>query len=87
MPNKHAAVKDLRKNAKRAARNNKIKTHLKALSRQLAEFLQAGKKAEATEIMKRIQQAAAKAGHGHVFHANRAARRTSSAARSLARMK
>jgi len=39
MPNKHAAIKDLRKNERRAARNLRMKIHVKALAKQLKDLV------------------------------------------------
>ena len=83
MPNKHAAIKDLRKSRKRALRNLRIKTHVKSLTKQFSSLLKEGKKSEATELSKKLQQALAKAGKKHVFHANKASRRISSVFRTL----
>jgi ribosomal protein S20 len=87
MPNKHAAIKDLRKNQKRGARNSRMKTHVKALTQQLVALVRDGKKADAQAMLQKLQQAADKAGKTHVFHVNKAARRVSSAARSINKLK
>ncbi len=77
MPNKHAAEKDLRKNVKRAAKNNRMKTHVKSLSKQLITLVKEGKKDEAKTLGRKLQQALAKAAKNHVFHPNKAARKIS----------
>lgn len=87
MPNKHAAIKDLRKNLKRADRNKRLKTHVKALSQRLQSAIKEGKKAEALEAAKKLQQIVAKAAKNHIVHANKASRKVSSAHRALATMK
>lgn len=77
MPNKHAAIKDLKKNKRRAAKNARIKTHLKALLHQFQALAKEGNKKEASTLAPKIQQAFAKAARHHVIHANKAARKIS----------
>ncbi len=72
MPNKHAAIKDLRKNHKHAANNLRMKTHVKALTKQMKVLVAEGKKKEALEMTPKLQQAIAKASKKHVLHANKA---------------
>ena len=79
MPNKHAAIKDLRKNRKHAAHNARIRTNVKALTKQLKSLVKEGKKAEAMAIATKLQQAAAKAAKSHVYHGNKSGRVVSSA--------
>ena len=43
MPNKHAAIKDLRKSKKRAITNKRLKTHIKSLTQQLMSLVKEGK--------------------------------------------
>lgn len=87
MPNKHAAVKDLRKNRKRAELNARMKTHIKALSSQFKALTKEGKKKEAQDLARKLQQALDKAGKTMVFHKNKASRRVSSVQRSAGAMK
>lgn len=87
MPNKHAAVKDLRKNHKRAELNARMKTHVKALSSQFKSFIKDGKKAEAQDLARKLQQALDKAGKRMVFHPNKASRRVSTVQRTVVSMK
>jgi len=79
MPNKHAAIKDLRKNERRAARNLRLKIHVKSLTKQLKDLVKEGKKTEAQEVSRKLQQAAAKASKNHVLHFNKTRRMTSAA--------
>lgn len=72
MPNKHAAIKDLRKNHKHAANNLRMKTHVKALTKQLKELVAAGKKKEALEMTPKLQQAIDKASKKRVLSTNKA---------------
>jgi ribosomal protein S20 len=84
MPNKHAAIKDLRKNERRAARNARMRTHVKSLTKQLKDLVKSGKKSEALEVSRKLQQAAAKAAKNHVLHFNKTRRLTSSAHKMVA---
>lgn len=77
MPNKHAAIKDLRKNVKHAARNNRLKTHVKSLTKQVMNLVKEGKKDEAKELGKKLQQAVAKGAKNQIFHSNKASRKIS----------
>ncbi len=74
MPNKHAAIKDLRKNKRRAARNLREKTNVKSLIKQLKELVKDGKKSEAEALVSKLQQAADKAAKRNVIHMNKARR-------------
>lgn len=79
MPNKHAAIKDLRKNKRRAARNLREKINVKALAKQLKALIKEGKKSEALELVSKLQQASAKAAKKNIIHPNKARRLTSMA--------
>lgn len=81
MPNTSSAKKELRKAEKRTAANLRIKTHVKSLAKQLKEAVRDGKAAEAKELSKKLQQAAAKASKRNVIHKNKAARMTSKASK------
>lgn len=87
MPNKHAAIKDLRKNKKRAVTNKRLKTHIKSLTQQLLSIAKEGKKAEALTIAQKLQQALGKATRENIIHRNNAARKTSHAHQVLNQMK
>jgi len=84
MPNKHAAIKDLRKNERRALRNARLKTHVKSLSKQFKELVKAGKKAEALELSSKLQQASDKAAKNHVLPINKVRRMKSAVHKTLA---
>lgn len=86
MPNKHAAVKDLRKNKRRAERNIRLKTHVKALTKQMSELVKDNKRSEALELSRKLQQIIAKASKNHIFHGNKAARKTSTLHNQLNKM-
>lgn len=85
MPNKHAAIKDLRKNKRRAARNLRDKTNVKSLIKQLKLLVQEGKKAEALTLVSKLQQATDKASKKNVLHRNKARRINSMAMRITAK--
>lgn len=87
MPNKHAAIKDLRKSKKRAITNKRLKTHIKALTHQLADVAKEGKKVEAAGLVQKLQQVLGKATRENIIHRNNAGRKTSSAHRLLGKMK
>ena len=75
MPNKHAAIKDLRKNRKRAAQNLKIKTNVKSLYKNSVALIKEGKLKEAQELAQRFQQAVDKAVNKHILSKNAASRK------------
>lgn len=87
MPNKHAAIKDLRKNERRGARNLRMKIHVKSLVKQVKDLVKEGKKKEALEASQKLQQAAAKAAKNHVLHVNKSRRIVSNSAKLLASVK
>ena len=79
MPIKHAAIKDLRKNHKHAIKNARIKTHVKHLTRDLADLMNEGKTEEAKKALSMLQQTIAKAAKTHVLHKNNAKRKIANA--------
>jgi small subunit ribosomal protein S20 len=87
MPNKHAAIKDLRKSKKRTVANRRMKTHVKSLIHQFENLLKEGKKTEAAALAPKLQQALDKAGKGNVIHPNKASRKLSSVHRALVKAK
>lgn len=87
MPNKHAAIKDLRKSKKRAITNKRLKTHIKSLTQQLIALAKDGKKSEATGVAQKLQQALGKATRENIIHRNNAGRKTASAHKLINKMK
>ncbi len=83
MPNKHAAIKDLRKNKKRAAHNDRIKRHIRYLLKKSRDLLKEGKAKESQEISRAFQQAIDKAAKVGVVSKNKAARRKSSLTKAI----
>ncbi len=75
MPNKQAAIKDLRKNRKHAVHNARIKTNYKALLNKSRALIKADKKDEAKVMIKSFQAAIDKAAKNGIVHKNLAARK------------
>ena len=87
MPTKHAAIKDLRKTRKRAARNLRLKTHAKQLLKKAETLLKEGKVAEAKAVAHTFQQIADKAAKQRVMTRNAINRKKSSLMRAIAKAK
>jgi ribosomal protein S20 len=87
MPNKHAAIKDLRKNKRHAARNLRLKTHARALLRKAKDLLKEGKMAEAKTAAIAFQKVADKAAKNMVLSKNAMNRKKSSLMKALAKTK
>lgn len=83
MPNKHAAIKDLRKNARRAARNARLKTHTKHLLRKATDLLKAGNSQDAKEAVITFQKIADKAVKNNVISKGLANRKKSALMKAL----
>ena len=83
MPNKRAALRSLRKDRVRHARNEAVLSELKTLKKHLAGLLNDRKRDEAAKflplVVKRFDQAAAK----HIIHKNVASRTKARLARRL----
>ena len=77
MPNKHAAIKDLRKNKRRAANNSRIKTNVKSLYKTGLSEVKGAKKDEAQKAIRAFQQAVDKAAKRGVISKNAASRKKS----------
>lgn len=86
MPNKHAAIKDVRKNEKHAKHNARIKTHIRSLSRQFKFLVKEKGKADAMTLAQKLQQALDKAAKVHVIHKNKASREISHVKKAIAAM-
>lgn len=87
MPNKHAAIKDLRKTHKRTDRNLRLKTHTKQLLKKAQALLKEGKLAEAKAVAHTFQQIADKAAKQRVMTRNAINRKKSSLMRAIAKAK
>lgn len=77
MPIKHVALKQLKKNAKRAERNQALRSELRTLKKRFLGLLQANKRDDAQlllpTVVKRFSQAASRG----LIHANVASRTSS----------
>jgi len=90
MPIKNAAIKDLRQNIKRAARNQKIKSDIAALMRKTRKALAAKDAAKAVDWFKQSMKKIDKAVVKKILKKNTAARmksRLSKAVSALAKKK
>ncbi|MBE7525253.1 30S ribosomal protein S20 [candidate division WWE3 bacterium] len=84
MPNKRAAMKDLRQSKKRQARNIKMQTHVKHSYKDIQTLLRMGKTGEATQALLAFQKTADKAARGKSVHRNKANRLKSRLMKRLA---
>ena len=87
MPNKHAAIKDLGKNIKRAARNERMKKYMHFLLKKCVAELTAGNMKEAKTTAQQFQQAVDKAAKNHVIMPSKAARKKSTLMKAVAAKK
>ncbi len=87
MPNKHAAAKALRQTKKHTSKNFRMKSHIRALTHKVKDLINAGKKEEAIQAGRKLQQAIAKAAKTHLLHKNTAGNKTSSIQKALNTMK
>lgn len=74
MPIKHAALKQIRKDRKRHARNHAIQSELRTLTKRLVQLLQGQKVDEARALIQVVTQKYDRAASARVIHANTAAR-------------
>jgi small subunit ribosomal protein S20 len=77
MPTKHAAIKDLRKNIKRHARNVRLATHVKQALRKSKDLLTKGDIANAKKEVAKFQQIIDKAAKNMAISKNAARRKKS----------
>lgn len=83
MPNKHAAIKDLRKNKKHQAHNDRIKRNVRHLLKKSQDLLKEGNTKEAKAIVLAFQQAVDKATKVGVMSKNKASRKKSALMKAL----
>ena len=74
MPNKHAALKQIRKDRVRRARNHAIRSELKTMTKRLHELLNAQKRDEAATYMQDLARRYDHAASAGVIHRNTASR-------------
>ncbi|MBD3252018.1 30S ribosomal protein S20 [Candidatus Uhrbacteria bacterium] len=77
MPNKKAAIKDLRQSKKRQAHNVRIRTNVKHLYKDVEELIKAGKLDEAKAAITKFQKAADKAAKTKAISKSKADRKKS----------
>ena len=74
MPNKHAALKQIRKDRVRQSRNHALRSELKTLTKQLHQLLDARKLDEAATFVKDVARRYDHAASAGVIHRNTASR-------------
>lgn len=74
MPIKHAALKQLRKDRKRQARNSAFRSELKTLTKRFQALLQAKKLEEAKALIGEVSSSYDRAAKKGILHRNTAAR-------------
>ena len=84
MPIKHAAVKQLRKDPARRARNQAVRAELRTLAKQLTHVLRAQRMDEARHLLQRVVSRYDRAAAKGIIHRNTAARSKSRLARRVA---
>ena len=84
MPNKHAALKQIRKDRVRQARNHAIRSELKTMTKRLHELLNARKLDEAATCLQALARRYDHAASAGVIHRNTVSR---SKSRLMARLK
>lgn len=83
MPIKHAALKQLRKDRTRHARNQAVRAELRTLTKRLLGLLKEQKLDEARTLLRVVAQRFDRAASKRVIHPNTAARYKSRLARRL----
>lgn len=74
MPHTHSAKKELRKNIKRKAQNEKRKNLIKSLRKEIKTLVLNKKVEEAKTLLPKLYKAADKAAKVNAIHKNKAAR-------------
>lgn len=87
MPIKHAALKQIRKDRKRRANNQAIRSELKTVTKRLLGLLTERKFDEAGKLMHVVAQKYDHAASRHVIHRNTAARYKSRLMRRINQIK
>lgn len=83
MPIKHSALKAIRKDRARTARNHAIRSELKTLTKRLALLLHENKREEATTVLRLVAKKYDTAASKGLVHKNAAARVKSRLTRQL----
>jgi len=88
MPNKKAAIKDVKQNAKRKLANDSILHQLKDILRKVRKSIESGaSKIELNKLYKEAQKIIDKATKNNVLKKNSASRKKSSLASSISAVK
>ncbi len=87
MPNRPAAVKSLRRDEKRAARNKMVKSRLRTEQNKFDRMVERGDVAGAEKQFSLLTGLYQRAGDRHVVHANLAARKQAQFQRTLNELK
>ena len=74
MPIKHAALKQIRKDHRRHARNHAVQSELKTLTKNLVQLLNAQKLEEARTLLRAVVKTYDHAASKGILHRNTAAR-------------
>ena len=83
MPIKHAALKQIRKDRRRQARNQAIRSELKTLTKRLVTLLKGQKLEEAKILLHTVTKKLDRAASKGILHPNTAARHKSRLTRRL----
>ena len=86
MPIKKAALKSMRSDKKREARNSGILNELKTLSKKFETLISAKNKESAQTLLKEVAKKLDKALSHGIIHKNRAARKKARLSRKLAKL-
>ncbi len=74
MPIKHSALLQLKKDEKRHARNQSVKSELKTLTKQLTTLIREQNTSEASDLLKRVVKKYDQAASRKIVHPKTAAR-------------
>lgn len=85
MPIKHAALKQIRKDRTRHARNQAVRAELKTLAKRFLTLLSQQKRAEAAALLRLLAKRFDRAASRRVIHPNTASRYNSRLSRRLNR--
>ena len=85
MPNTKSAIKAMRQSRRRQLVNAKIRTNVKQALKDIRKLIKAGKKAEATEALKKAMSVLDKAVKKGIIHKNNSSRKKSRLAKALAK--
>ena len=87
MPNIKSAAKAMRQSIRRNVRNTETKDKFKSAVKEVKKLIEAGKKSEAVDAMKKAMSTLDKASKKHVIKKNSASRKKSRLAKAIAKLK